>query len=965
MKFNRLISTAVFSFALLFSVIGASAQNITKSILAEYFTNTSSSVAASMNPGNMTYFIQNLSAANPVIPIVYHLAYQDNDNNYFADAIYSGLPAKERSIIANRFNTSSPTAYEHFIAGGNKVGTWSNQTTMKNTISTAKGTGKTTYEVTSALYLDGDSVRVDASVKSSAAFSNKRLFVVLCEAYHWYNQAGSNGEKNFYFVARNFMGNTDDGSVLINGAANGLVAKSYATFMNPEWYPTMLYAVVYVQDTTTKEVLQAAVSTMPSLSGVTSIPRVSASIPQESSYNLIERNQVFTKKVTIRNDNNFEMTCKVYMGGSLPETWKAELSSNLVTIPSKGTVDVNIVLTPGEAAGYAALTLGVYPVGLDNAFPLPTSHSDYFMTNKIKLAVFTGTSLVSNYYDGIYNDMYHAYSIANFNESYQKETAVIPLNEITLTKFPTNNYDCAVFYSDGLIGNSATGPVGYSLFMNGGYTTEIITMVKDMLTAGKKVWISSWLDHWMGLRSDNSDIVDFYESYIGVDTTSTPDGGAPFYSLAYTDNGYLSFSSYEVNGMDGDIIGSGMYVNATQLNSEWSAATFYTCPMAPRDGSQAVPFCYMNTDEDQYLGIHKKIGNGKLVYTTVGVEGMSTEQTRTDFLDRILSWLDPLGEVGPRIISDVKDVTFLDMEIGQTETQKVKITNSGTEPLVISKYETVGTYANLFDLIPSFADAITLQPEQSMEVTVQFVAKNSGSMDATLRFTSNAKNSPTFDILMLADVKSTGTGPQIATDVAEVDFGTMTPKVQATQTLKISSTGNEPLIITMVDFNDSRGVFDYAEGTSFPITIEKGKSHNLTLTAKNNRENDTYNANMIITSNAKNTPSLQILLKSKTGVNDVNEGTTPDGLFSMKASPNPLSEKSVITMNLAGYSTKNVNVYVIDLTGMKVADVYNSVVAPGSSVSAEFNASALASGKYFVVANVGGTLVQVPVIVTK
>ena len=961
MKLNRLFSIAVFSFALLFSVVGASAQTVTKSILAEYFTNASSSTAASMNPGNMSYFISSLSAANPVIPIVYHYAYRDQNNDYLDDGIFSSLPASERSVIIDRFNNSNPTAYEHFVAGGNKVGTWDNQTTMKNTIASAKGTGKTTYELTSSVYLDGDSVRVDASVTSTAAFANKRLYVVLCEAYHWYNQVGTNGEKNFYFVARDFMANTDNGATLISGPANGLVARSYATFLNPEWYPSMLYAVVFVQDTTTKEVLQAAVSTMPSLTGVTSVPRVGATINQETSYSLIERNENFTKKVTIRNENNFEMTCKVLMGGSIPETWQAQLSSNLITIPQNGTADVDIVITPGEAAGYAAITIGVYPVGLDNAFPLPIAHSEYFMTRNIKLAVFTGTSIVNNYY-GALNDLYHAYSIANFNESYQKETAIIPLNEITLTKFPTTNYGCAVFYSDGLLDNS--GSVAYSMFLNGGYANEIITMVKDMLNSGKKVWISSWTDHWMGLQSEDSDIVDFFENYIGVDITNTPEGN-PYYSLAYTTDGYLSFATYEVNGVDGDIIGAGMNENATQLTSEWTAATFYTCPLAPRDGSEAIPFCFMNYDTDQYLGIHKEFGNGKLVYTTIGVEGMSTEQSRTDFIDRILSWLDPLGEDGPRIISDINDVTFLDMEIGQSENQKVKITNSGSEPLVISRYETVGTYAELFDLIPPFAQEITLQPEQSMEVTVQFVAENSGSMDATLRFTSNAKNAPTFDILMLADVKSSGTGPQITLGATEVDFGTITPKVEATQTLKINSTGNEPLIITMVDFEDSRGVFDYAQGTSFPITVAKGKSYDLVLTAKNNRENDIYNVNMSILSNAKNTPSAQVLLKCKTGVNDVNEGTTPDGLFSMKATPNPVSDKSIVTMQLGGSSAKNVNVYVIDVTGMKVAEVYNSVIAPGSSVNADFNAASLVSGKYFVVANVGGTLVQVPVIVTK
>lgn len=959
MKFNRLISIAMLSVALLFSVVGASAQNITKSILAEYFTNASNGTASSMNPGNMTYFMSNLNATNPVIPIVYHYVY-NYDNTYYADAIFSGLSSTARANINNRFNNSSPTAYEHFVAGGNKVSTWSNQTDMKSAIASAKGTGKSTYEITSTLYLDGDSVRVDATVKSSAAFAGKRLFVVLCEAYHWYNQAGTNGEKNFYFVARDFMINANDGYALINAPANGTVAKSYATYLNPEWYPTMLYAVVFVQDSTTKEVYQAAISTMPSLTGVTSIPRVGATINQDPSYNLIERSQEFTKKVTIRNANNFEMTCKVLMGGSLPETWQAQLSSNLVTIPANSNVDVDITINPGEAAGYASIDLGIFPVGLNDAFPMPLYHSEYFMTNKIKFAVFTGTSIVNSYY-GALNDLYHAYSIANFNESYQRETAVIPLNEITLTKFPTSNYDCIALYSDGLLADSETG---VSLFMNGGYATEIITMVKEMLNAGKKVWISSWMDHWMGLQSEDSDIVDFFENYIGVDITNTPEGN-PYYTLAFGENGYLNFYNFEVNGIDGDIIGSGMNVNATQLTSEWSAATFYTCPLTPRDGSEAIPFCFMNYDTDQYLGIHKKYGNGKLVYTTVGVEGMSTEQSRTDFLDRILGWLDPLGEVGPRIISDINDITFLDMELGQTETQKVKITNSGTEPLVITRYETVGTNAGMFELIPPFVQDVTIQPEQSMEITVQFVANNSGSMDATLRFTSNAKNAPTFDILMLAEVKSTGTGPQITLDVNEIDFGTITPKVEATQTLKINSTGNEPLIITMVDFEDSRGVFDYADGTSFPITIAKGKSYNLGLTAKNNRENDTYNVNMTITSNAKNTPALLVLLKSKTGVNDVKEGTTPDGLFSMTASPNPLSEKSVITMNLAGNAAKNVSVYVIDVTGAKVADVYNSVIAPGASVDADFNAAALASGKYFVIANVNGTLVQVPVIINK
>jgi hypothetical protein len=825
---------------------------------------------------------------------------------------------------------------------------------MKTQIAKAKGaTGQTTYAVNCALSIDGDSVRIDASVKNSAAFANKRFYVVLCEAYHWYNAAGTNGEKNFYFIARKFM--ADTGCVRISGAANATVARSYATYLNPEWYSDMLYAVAFVQDDVTKEVHQVGVSTMPNLTGVTSRPRQSATIAQDPTYNLIKRNTAITKTIAIANTNSVDLTCKILTSPSsdMPKTWTCAVTPNVITIPANSSMNVDLTLTPDGKPGYTDVTIGVYPVNQTDAFPLPIFHHVYFLTEKIKLGLFTGGSAYLN------NDMYHQIYTSAYSQNFYNESAIVPLNDVTMTKFPLDNYDFASFFFDMSTNNLSSGP----------YSKTVIGMVKDMMTAGKKVWISSWVDHWLGLQSTaDAEVKDFFTNYIGIDTALTVENNPYFQEFYQDEYGNIIFYSYNVNGVVGDIIGSGMAVNATQRTADWGGATLFTCPMIPRTGSNAIPFDYMEDNTDLYLGIHKKIGNGKLVYTSIGIEGMSTDGSRQDYLDRVLGWLDPLDEAGAKIICDVQDITFLDMSINDTKTQKIKITNGGTKDLVISDYKFINDDAALFQVFPAFTAPITLAPEASAEFTVQFTAHNSGSFDTQLSFTSNATNSPTFNITILAEVQSSGSGAQIATDAVAgvLDFGEVTPKVTATKVLKITNSGDESLNITMVDFpNDSRGLFNYPQGTSFPFTIEKSKSRDFTVVFRDNNQDESYNADMIITSNAKNSPTLTVKLTAKTTKVGVTESISEDGLFTMNATPNPASEKSMISMKLSGTTPRNVTVYAIDVTGSKIANIYSATMNPGESVNQEFNLSAIASGKYFIVANVDGMLVQVPVVVEK
>lgn len=84
------------------------------------------------------------------------------------------------------------------------------------------------------------------------------FFVILEKEIHLSQPPGTNGEKDFYFVMRKILPQAF-GEVL-NVAAGDTLAKFQEFDLQPDWDPTQIYTVYFLQDYITKEVLAAGSS---------------------------------------------------------------------------------------------------------------------------------------------------------------------------------------------------------------------------------------------------------------------------------------------------------------------------------------------------------------------------------------------------------------------------------------------------------------------------------------------------------------------------------------------------------------------------------------------------------------------------------------------------------------------------------------------------------------------------------
>lgn len=106
---------------------------------------------------------------------------------------------------------------------------------------------------------DGNNVALTAIVHSDEAISgNKQLFVGVGERYISKPGVAANGEDEFHYVARKIMPGAYNGTSLQLQADERKTFNFQFTIDDSKWDPDEIYAVAFVQNMDTREVLQAA-----------------------------------------------------------------------------------------------------------------------------------------------------------------------------------------------------------------------------------------------------------------------------------------------------------------------------------------------------------------------------------------------------------------------------------------------------------------------------------------------------------------------------------------------------------------------------------------------------------------------------------------------------------------------------------------------------------------------------------
>lgn len=234
-----MIKNILYFFVLM--ILGTDAQAQAKRfIFLEHFTNSRCGICASSNPGFYS-LLENYKgqyhhiSIHPSIPYSSCLLYQSNkEDNTARSSFYSILGTP--TVVINGLNKKS--------AGSISA-------------STLNAELNKTSPIQILVKESGGSTRVaDIEIKTVGVKpgGNYRLFVAFAERV--LNYASPNGETVHYDVMRDFMSAVEGEDIQLadNGAS---IKKSYTMTVQPSWMENQMYAIAWVQDMNSKEVLNS------------------------------------------------------------------------------------------------------------------------------------------------------------------------------------------------------------------------------------------------------------------------------------------------------------------------------------------------------------------------------------------------------------------------------------------------------------------------------------------------------------------------------------------------------------------------------------------------------------------------------------------------------------------------------------------------------------------------------------
>jgi Abnormal spindle-like microcephaly-assoc'd, ASPM-SPD-2-Hydin len=170
----------------------------------------------------------------------------------------------------------------------------------------------------------------------------------------------------------------------------------------------------------------------------------------------------------------------------------------------------------------------------------------------------------------------------------------------------------------------------------------------------------------------------------------------------------------------------------------------------------------------------------------------------------------------PQLTISPTAVNFGNVPINVASTQSVTLTSTGTAPVTIN----AATASGLPFSVSGATLPLTLNPNQSATLQVQFDPTASGAATGQMTISSNSTSGAT------ANLQLTGTGiasttPTLTVSTNSLSFGNVAVNSAATLPLTLTSSGTAPVTISAATLTGT-GFTD--SGTTFPLTLNPNQS---------------------------------------------------------------------------------------------------------------------------------------------
>jgi hypothetical protein len=156
-------------------------------------------------------------------------------------------------------------------------------------------------------------------------------------------------------------------------------------------------------------------------------------------------------------------------------------------------------------------------------------------------------------------------------------------------------------------------------------------------------------------------------------------------------------------------------------------------------------------------------------------------------------------------------LSFGNVTVGSSATQSVTLASTGTAPVQV----TTATISGAGFTVSGASFPVTLNPKQTVTLTVQFKPTTSGAASGKLAIVSNSSVNPTAAI-SLSGTGTTEAEPTLTVNPGSLSFGNVTVGSSATQSVALASTGAAPVKVTAAAIS---GTGFTVSGASFPVTL--------------------------------------------------------------------------------------------------------------------------------------------------
>ncbi len=330
----------------------------------------------------------------------------------------------------------------------------------------------------------------------------------------------------------------------------------------------------------------------------------------------------------------------------------------------------------------------------------------------------------------------------------------------------------------------------------------------------------------------------------------------------------------------------------------------------------------------------------------------------------------PGPQTSPQLAVSASSLSFGSVTLNTPSTQSLTLTSTGTAPVTVTSVAATGTGFT----IAGASLPMTLNPQQTTTLQVQFNPTSAGAASGQIAIVSNSVNgSQAF--VALAGTGTTAapgpqTSPQLAVSSSGVSFGSVTLNTPSTQSLTLTSTGTAPVTVNSVTATGSG--FSIV-GASLPMTLNPQQTTTLQVQFNPTSAGAASGQISIVSNSASGSPAAVAL----TGTGTTGSGTpTPPGSPTspqLGVSASSLSFGSVtvntpltrsLTLTSTGTAPVTVNSAAITGAGFTiVAQSFPMTLNPTQSVTLQIQflptAAGAASGQIAISSNsaTGGTAV--------